>query len=180
MPYLEKILVSKKRNPRYYNVVKKKGTNKIPPSYSKKVGIKYQIDVNGYLIDKLTKERIVSNPRTVGKEKYWVINNQGLYSGLVHPSSRATYMNEIKNHIKPYFHTLDKVITFPIKVCFTIYSKELKVDLDNKATLFLKCFQDMLTNNNIIPDDSSSYINTVEYRYIKSDREEMEFKIIEL
>lgn len=180
IPYLEKILISKKRNPRYYNVVKKKGTNKIPPSYSKKVGSKYQIDVNGYLIDKITREKIVSNPRTVGEPKYWHINFQGLYSNFVYPQVRASYINQIKDHIRPYFHILNKVITFPVKVEFTIYSKELKIDIDNKSVLYIKCFQDLLTKEKIIPDDSSSYINNVEYKWIRSEREEMEFKIIEL
>lgn len=180
MPYLEKILVSKKRNPRYYNVIKKKGTNKIPDSFKKKVGTKYQIDSLGYLIDKETKQKIISNPRTVGEPKYWIINFQGLYSSLVYPQSRAEYINKIKDHIRPYLHVLNKVLTFPIKIEFTIYSKEMKNDVDNRCVLYIKCFQDLLTSEKVIPDDSSEYINNVEYKWVKSDREEMEFKIIEL
>jgi hypothetical protein len=180
IPYLEKILVAEKRAPRYYNVVKKRGTNKIPPSFAKKVGTKYQIDKFGYLIDKDTKEKVISNKKTVGQKRYWVINFQNLYSNTVHHSNRAFFVNEIKKHIRGYIHTINQVYTFPIKIELTIYSKEMKVDVDNKCVLFIKCFQDVLVKDKIIPDDSSEYINNVEYKWIKSDREEMEFKIIEL
>lgn len=180
LPYLEKILISKKRNPRYYNKIKKKGTNKIPPSYISKIGTKYEIDKDGFLLNIITKQRIISNPRTVGQAKFWPINFQGLYSNFVYPQLRAGYINQIKDHIRPYFHSLNKVVTFPIKVEFTIYSKELKIDVDNKSVLYIKCYQDLLTKEKIIPDDSSEYINNVEYKWIRSEREEMEFKIIEL
>ncbi len=180
IPYLEKILISKKRNPRYYNQVKKLGTNKIPPSYFSKIGVKYDIDVNGYLIDKITKQKVISNPRTIGKPKYWVVNFQGLYSGQVYPATRALYMSQIKDHIKPYIHIFNKVSTYPIKIELTIYCKDMRVDVDNKSVIFIKCFQDLLTDHKIIKDDSSEFVNNVEYKWIKSDREEMEFKIIEL
>lgn len=180
LPYLEKILISKKRKPRYYNTIKRKGTNKIPKTYLEKVGTKYEIDKDGFLLDRLTRQRIISNPRTVGEPKYWHINFQGLYSNFVYPQVRAGYINQIKDHIRPYFHSFNKVITFPIKVEFTIYSKEQKIDIDNRSVLYIKCFQDLLTKEGIIPDDSSEYINNIEYKWVKSSREEMEFKIIEL
>ncbi len=89
-------------------------------------------------------------------------------------------MAQIKNHIRPYLHSINKVATFPIKIELTIYCKSMPVDVDNKSVIFVKCFQDLLTKEKVIPDDSSEYINNVEYKWIKSDREEMEFKIIEL
>lgn len=180
LPYLEKILIANKRAARFYHKDKRKGTNKIPISYLAKIGTKYEIDINGFLVDKLTKHRIVSNPRTVGSKRYWVINFQGLYSQQVYPATRASYITQIKDYIRPYLHTLNKVTTFPIKVEFRIYSKEMSVDVDNKSVIFIKCFQDLLHKEGIIPDDSSEYINNVEYKWIKSNREEMEFKIIEL
>ena len=180
MPYLEKILIANKRSARYYNLVKKRGTNVIPPSYHKKIGTKYNLDINGYLIDNITKEKVVSNPRTVGKKHYWVINFQGLYSQQVYPATRAIYMDDIKNHIKPYLKGITKVTKFPLKIELTIFCKEMKVDIDNKSVIFVKCFQDLLTKSGLIPDDSIKYITNVEYKWIESDREEMEFKIIEL
>lgn len=180
LPYLEKLLIANKRAARFYNTSKRKGTNKIPRTYLDKVGTKYDIDKDGFLLDRLTKQRIVSNPRTVGLQRFWVINFQGLYSNIVYPVTRAIYMSQIKDHIRPYLQTLNKVNTFPVKIELTIYCNEMNVDVDNKCVIFVKCFQDMLTKEKIIPDDSSKYINNVEYKWIKSNREEMEFKIIEL
>lgn len=173
LPYLEKILISKKRNPRYYNLTKKKGTNKIPPSYSKKIGSKYEVDSFGFLIDKITREKIISNPRTVGKPKYWVVNVQDLYNGVIKPQMRAGLMLKIKEHMRPYiiksgikirsFNIFEKFISYFVNINYLrielfIYSEFMPVDCDNKGFLLHKNFQDLLKEQGIIPDDCSKYI----------------------
>lgn len=178
MPYLEKILVSQKRNPKYYY---KSKLDKIPKRYTNLLGSKYNFDSSGCLYSVDDNQRVIANPRSVGTPKYWQINNQSIYNGGLHPQVRAGYVNKIKDFIRPYLSKLKPFTEFPLRIELTIYSKEMKTDLDNKGSLFFKCFQDLLTKEGIIPDDSIEYItDTGRTIWIKSEEEHMEFKITEI
>lgn len=191
IPYIDRLLISNSQRPKYYSIKKKRGRKYIDlsnfPSIKKKIdsGV-FSIDSDGFIIDSSTKEKIISNKRTVGTPKYWVINFQDLYNGNVDTFSRNTKMNQLKENLwlsikhsdKKGYLDFKKIQQYPIKIELFIYTSDMPVDVDNKGVLYHKAFQDLLKSIGAIPDDSSEYINdTGRTKWIKSDLNEMKFVI---
>lgn len=193
IPYIDKLLISNSQRPKYYSIKNKRGRkyvsqDKFPSIWKKIEGGEFIIDNDGFIIDAVTKEKQVSNVRTVGTPKYWVINFQDLYNGNVDTFSRNTKMNQLKEQLwnsmkdKGYnqYNIKPEILNYPIKIELFIYAPEMPVDVDNKGVLYHKAFQDLIKSVSIIPDDSSEYINdTGRTKWVRSERNEMEFVISE-
>lgn len=184
IPYIDKLLISKKMNPKYYSYLKGVGRKKIEVGGridTKVIKGLYTIDSKSYILDE-TGNKIVSNIRTVGKPRYWVVNNQDLYNGKVNKFGRNVRMNQLKEEIyRAIINTNIQISTFedfPIKIELFIYTQTMSVDVDNKGVCYHKAFQDLLTSLQLIPDDGGEYLNDCSRtKWIKSDLNQMKFVI---
>lgn len=113
------------------------------------------------------KEPLLANPKRVGKESYIKINGQSFYVGINH-FTRIKIIEAIKRQYAEFFPVINKaVLTYPITITYHFQVKEVgnQQDLDNHAMPYIKSFQDFLVTNNIIPDDSTRYINKYAVAY---------------
>jgi hypothetical protein len=185
IPYIDKLLISKKMNPKYYSIVKGVGRKLYVENsriHAKLSNNTYKVDDKNFILDE-NGEKIIANKRTVGKPRYWVVNFQDLYNGKVNKFGRNARMDLLKEAIWQAIKTKDsnqliKINEYPIKIELFIYTEEMPVDVDNKGAIYHKAFQDLLTSLKIITDDSSSYINdTGRTKWIKSNLNQMKFRI---
>lgn len=188
IPYIDKLLISKKMNPKYYSYIK--GVGKKVVEIGGRIDTKvvkglYTIDSKSYILDE-TGNKIVSNIRTVGKPRYWVVNNQDLYNGKVNKFGRNARMHQLKEAIYQAIKwsnisTIEPIRNpeyYPIKIELFIYTQEMPVDVDNKGVIYHKAFQDLIRDLKVIPDDKSEFINdTGRTKWIKSDLNQMKFVI---
>lgn len=115
---------------------------------SKKRRPKYKINADG--------ESVVSNTRTVGKEKKWKINGQSIYVGM-NPNLRAKVMKEMKKYLYKYIRPIPNLEDTPICIELEIhnvpgvknkYGEIVRSwDLGNQEFIWLKCFEDALCGN---------------------------------
>lgn len=185
IPYLDKLLISKKMNPKYYSYTKGVGRKLVEPDSRIDLKVReglYGMDAKDFVLDE-NGEKIVSNIRTVGKPRYWVVNFQDLYNGKVNTFGRNARMNLLKEAIwqaikHEDLNQLVKINEYPIKIELFIYTEEMPIDVDNKGAIYHKAFQDLLTSLKIITDDSSEFINdTGRTKWIKSNLNQMKFVI---
>lgn len=187
LPYIDKLLVSKKRNPKYYSITTGVGRKQITTGsrVEKKLtaGI-YKLDSKLFVLDE-NGEKIVSNVRTVGKPKYWVVNFQDIYNNIIRFQARNTIIIKLKNEFLPYINTsklncIDFSNLYPLRIELFIFSKEMPVDVDNKGALYFKVFQDIIKDK-YIQDDSSEYINdTGRVKWIKVNEDQEEKMIFRI
>jgi hypothetical protein len=147
------VKTSNKRRPVYYNVHK----HTIPKMYQ---NINYWIDKEGFVKDKLTKNKVLKNKRAVGTPKFQKINGQDFYSGFSTPHIRNLIVKEIKNFFKTSVkHKKIDLTMFPIQLEMELHKpfEDGDWDLDN-LWIYNKCFQDVLQDLKIIPDDNVQYI----------------------
>jgi aspartyl/asparaginyl beta-hydroxylase (cupin superfamily) len=171
--YIRKVLLSKSRNKKFYE----KGKKKLPKKYQdiKKYGYKAIKLPNGQskvrLVLLQTNEPVISNPRSVGTEKWKVINGQSIYNGQVHTFERAKMINAIKDSFRPYLKDIKPITQCPVKITYIFHDDFLsdarteRKDLDNHAFVYGKCFQDLLVDEGILPDDSTEFVTGIEYIY---------------
>lgn len=164
--YPSKIMVSESRAKAYY--IKGKTKKPVPKKYSPKLHPKtYGYDKKGYLINLSTKERVLSNPRSAGTPRYWVVNFQDIWSGM-HHSTKSNRINLLKDIIKPFIKPVKKITTYPIKIEIFLYDIEMNVDVDNKGVIYTKVITDLLVGEEKIEDDSHEYVNdTGRCKFIK-------------
>jgi len=115
---------------------------------SKKRRPKYKIDSIG--------EKVLLNPRTVGKERKWKINGQSLYSGMNH-NLRAKVVKEIKKYLYEFIRPIPEIKWKPVCIELEFYyvkgvkNKKGEVvnswDLGNQEFIWMKCFEDALCGN---------------------------------
>lgn len=137
------------------------------PNYAEKIltanarKTKYKINSKGITV--------VANPRTAGKPRYWVINNQPIYSGNLNPHIRAAYIGKIKDVYTPYFKHLPKMsgkLTILIR-CINCTSN---TDFDNFVGLFKKCLLDLLVKRlECIQDDTREFVVGFFDQYFEDD-----------
>jgi hypothetical protein len=119
-----------------------------------------------FLINIDTGERVISNPKDVGKVKMANINGQGIYNGNIAQHERNNMIGAIKDYLRPHIKNLKPIDRFPIRIdCYmfdvihdTIYSKGQAWDVENRFFPYGKSFHDLLTECKIIPDDQRLYI----------------------
>ena len=175
--YPVEVKVSERRRVQYW----KKGEN-IPKKYQKD---DYVYDKDGYLIDVVSKEKVVRNNKTAGKPRLLTINAQKIYVGI-HHSVRSKIVNELHELFNDAFKKQlpKQILLNNAKIMITlhfydVYSSKLP-DLDNLANLFVKCGIDCLTTVNnpnqvkeastthklgILPDDKMIFIPHIAYEF---------------
>lgn len=162
--YIREVKVSNARMKKYYEFTKKH-----PKAEKYKDKSKYDwkkikgFGERKFLVDLKTGERVIANPKAAGTAKYEVINGQKIYSGMVHPTMRARIFSTLKDFLKPYLLKLPK-IEGPVRIRCEIHdtiqeakSKSLW-DLDNRGWPYIKAFQDLLVDLQILHDDNVLFI----------------------
>lgn len=144
---------------------------------SKKRKPKYKISKEG--------DKVIANPRSVGKERKWKINGQALYSGMNH-NMRSKVIKEIKKYLYQYIRPIPDIINYPISIELEIHNLpgvknkhgELvrSWDLGNQEFVWMKCFEDALCGN---VDFSAAPIKADKRVHYLPNREEYPSKIID-
>ncbi len=164
MPYIDRITVAQKIRAKYFNRRDYKPFN----IHGKELGSRrtkglanniYSFDEDGYLIDIITKEKVIANPKKAGNVREWVINFQKIYDGTIRKHIRNNYLNLLKELITPWI-TIEPITEYPIKLEFFIFATEMPVDVSNKGVCYTKVFEDILQKLKVIPNDSSNYIRS--------------------
>lgn len=161
--YIYQVQVSKSRNIKYFHKDSgrgkvKKTIEKIPKKY-KAVGY----DLLGFALDDKG-QKIIANPIAAGTAKYVPINGQVFYS-----SSGKFTRAKIVTVLHDYFKEILEQVEFkpfnkgdyPIVIqleWFAPYSHKT-MDVTNMASVYMKTFEDTLTNNGYIIDDEVRYVS---------------------
>lgn len=158
--YPDKVIVSRQRRPVYFvNNPTKKGKREIPKKY--KID-RYFFNREGYLTDRQTNERVIANTRSVGTPRYWVVNFQDIWSGVVAAQLRAALANKIKDILRPYITAVVPIEgseLYPLRLEIELHNSTFTVDASNKGVIYTKIIEDLLVTEGKIPDDSPEYIN---------------------
>lgn len=144
--------LSKKRKAKYY----KQGV-KIPKRFTKEKG--YYFGPDKILRDS-EGNKVIANPRSVGKPRLWKINGQALYSGNLHPLARKKITPYMKKYLGTYLDRVQTIIDYPIQIRAIRHEVPgtMRWDIDNQNWIWMKWFQDALVDKGIIPDDNVEYI----------------------
>lgn len=122
------------------------------------------------------------------KFKYFKINGQAIYSGNLHPRTRALVVETMHKYIKRYVPTTtDLTGMYPLKITLKFYAPvnygNVSLRTDKKTNgkylcwnmpevgymptwdadnqwIWGKCFNDVLKEQGIIPDDNVAYIKS--------------------
>lgn len=176
--YPTEVKVSDKRRAKYWTQA-----DRISLKVPKKYRDLHQFipDKDGFLVDRNTKERLVANPMIAGTPRMLPINAQKIYVGI-HHSVRVLIVNKLHT----IFHDAFKA-QLPPKIDLNgnkiliglhfhdVYTFRLP-DLDNLASLFVKCGIDCLTSHTnskqanphklgILPDDKMIFIPHIFFEF---------------
>lgn len=118
-------------------------------------------------------EKVISNPRIVGKPRYYLIRGQDIYSGNLREHFRGFVMDSIKKSYLPYVKDLPVIDSYPVKIECELHdtiknhydqdSSELgqRFDLDNYIYPYYKAFPDLLTNLGKLKDDDRLHVSQI-------------------
>ena len=152
--YIQRVKVADKRRPTYY-----REGDRIPAKY-RTCNFRRQKNGQKALYDELNQMFIIKNAKVAGKPRYINIRGNILYAGM-HERIRMKMIAAIKDNFRPHVRKLNRIPLwqFPIQIDAMLYAKpeETNWDLDN-LWIYIKCFQDLLIEYQIIPDDSVKYI----------------------
>lgn len=157
--YPDRILISKRRRAVYY-VSKRsglRGNQLLPKRYANKV--KYGYNDKGVLVELKAGTPILSNPRTAGKERYWVVNFQEIWNGATSRQSRAGRINTLKDILRPFIQKVQPVRVYPVGIEIHLYNTEFNIDASNKGVIYTKIIEDLLVTEGKLIDDSAEYVN---------------------
>ncbi len=151
--FKEHVELSKSRRAKYY--YKNKGVDKLPKKYQ---GKEYVFDKSGILIHKLTKEKIISNPKSEGTPKLWKISGNEIFSYSIHYQNRNKATSWAHQYLRSFIKLIDKIVLEKneyLRLHLEIYDIAGKAnwDVDNKWP-WHKWFQDTLVECKKIPDDT--------------------------
>jgi len=157
--YVTKVKISEKRRPVYYV----KG-GKIPIIYKRNPNRfifkekKFSKHTQLLLYDNKEKKFVVKNERVLDKPRTITIGGNLLYAGM-HERVRMKIMSAIKDDFRRYIQYLKPIEKFPVQINAKIYAIPglRNWDLDN-LWIYIKAFQDLLIEYNIVPDDSVRFI----------------------
>ena len=179
--YEDKVPISQRRRAKYY---KKEDYDKgkLPKKYQVQLqrGL-MTFDSKGFIID-LSKNRVIANPLSAGKPKYWTINGQRIYDGSLHYTARSKVARWAHKYLGEYVKQLPK-INIPkgrhLRIWLDIYKPgdKLNWDCDNQW-IWTKWFLDTLVELEKIPDDNVEYVRSSgQINYIESDERKLVFNI---
>lgn len=150
--------MSKRKQTRYY-----KRSKNLPKKIIENLqkGL-YAFSPSGYVVLKGSKTKIAI-PRKKEGGTVMSINGQLLYNGLINPITRAKYIREIKNLLRPFFLNQLPIDPsyFPLILSGKLHVfKEdgLNWDVDN-LWIYGKCIQDLMVELRLIPDDNVKIIS---------------------
>lgn len=150
--------MSSSRRPTYF---KKKAKKPLPKKYQSK---NYRYGKEGVLVDKFGR-KVVANSLSVGKPRMWKINGQGLYSGSLHPKSRAKltewahqYLGQFVQPIKPIHIPKGKYLAISLTMYGVLPENQSQNWDCSNQWIWIKWFEDTLVEYGKIPDDSILFI----------------------
>ena len=165
--YPSKIKLSDKQRPKYYY----KGKGKEPPK--KYLNDRYIYNDAKVLIDSVTGERVIANPRLAGTPKMWNVNFQAIWNQAIKYQARANITGKLKDIFTPFIKDLKPITEFPVKFEIFICDIDMIVDISNKGVIYTKIIEDLLTEYKIILDDKPEFVNdTGRCKYIKVNSED--------
>ncbi len=171
--YIREYIKSKSIRPKYYD---KKSI--IPNKYKKDshlyAWMKFYVTNKGYkvekefLIEKASRERIISNPHLAGQVNKKNINGQDIYNGNVQEHDRNNMIGQIKDSFRKEIQAIKPIVRFPLYIKVLLYdtiiddefSNGQDWDVDNRFFPYGKAFADELKKQGKIPDDNRYYITT--------------------
>jgi len=173
--YPSKIKLSEKQRAKYYH--KNKG-KKPPKKYQNN---RYVYNKAKVLVDVVTGERVIANPRLAGTPKMWNVNFQAIWNQAIRFQQRAVITNKLKEIFIPFIKDLKPIKEFPIKFEIFICDIDMVVDISNKGVIYTKILEDLLTEYKIIPDDKAEFINdTGRCKWIKVNTEDEVHMVIRI
>ena len=126
--------------------------------------------------------RIIANPISAGKPRFWVINGQRIYDGTLHYAVRAKVAKWVHEYLKQFIEDLP-VINIPeghhLRIWIDMYKEESdsRWDVDNQW-LWTKWFLDTCVEMGKIPDDSIKYVRSAgQITFIPSTERKLVFNI---
>lgn len=159
--YITKVQTSKKRRKRYYKK-KKDGwiPRDLPKTYQDKVDKgEWTINSKGYLcVEDGTRK--LANPQAAGTPKYEALSGNSLMTGYGSYHTRNKITKELKDFYRPIVRKqLQTIHDFPLCITWDFHTTigEANWDLDNMF-FYWKYLQDVLVDEDIIPDDTIQYI----------------------
>ena len=171
--YKDLYILKKNSRVKYYTI-----KDKLPKSIIKQMSTENNGGI--FILDK-EGNKIIKNSKSLNKPKYWRLNGQSLYNGLLHPLVRKNITNTYHKYfedaiIKSGLTKIDIPENKYIKIAVNIYEHEnsgVIPDIDNLWPLE-KWFTDSLVSLGVIPDDSPKFvISNGEkcYKFIPNDQQ---------
>jgi len=155
--YIMKVKLSNTRRPTYYEK-----SSRIPNKYKTEQFIfkekKYTHGKKMLLYNTENKTFVYKNEKIVNKPRFLTIGGNMLYAGM-NEHLRMKMVIAIKDDFRRYIQSLERITKFPIHITAELHAKPefCNWDVDN-LWIYIKVFQDLLTEYDIIPDDSVRYI----------------------
>ena len=168
--YPRKVQISAERRVKYYTPTKPpkaiKYNDRSKYQYLTKVG-----DKGLFLYELATDTKVIANPKAAGTPSFEIISAQKLYNQHMTSFTRAKVVNFLHSYFKkellskPGLLNSIKLLSdkHPLKMILEIHDT-IKVDNNsfwdagNRAWLYVKAFEDVLTNSDIIKDDNTLFI----------------------
>lgn len=149
--YIREVELSQSRRKKYYVEGEQIPEKYLSPQYAFKKGFLFNLE---------TKERVIKNERVAGTPKIIPISGRAIYSGW-HERIRIKVVGAIKDFYRPIVQRLQPVSIqhFPLRIRMELHTppRNMEWDLDN-LWIYSKCFQDLLKDEGVIPNDSIRYI----------------------
>ena len=155
--YIMKVKLSDTRRPTYYEQ-----DSRIPNKYKTDQYIfkdkKYTHGKKSLLYDLTEKRFVYKNEKVVNKPRFLTIGGNMLYAGL-NEHVRMRMFVAIKDDFRRYIQSLERITEFPIHITAELHAKPeyCNWDVDN-LWIYVKVFQDLLIEYEVIPDDCVRYI----------------------
>ena len=162
LDYPTKILLSKQRKAKHF-----KQTDYLKKMPEKYRNVRYTYD-RGILIDRYTKLPVVSNPGTVGTEKYQMISGNEMFA-RVHESIRYRVVEHLKTYFKAQITLwLSENKLLPLKEVYFKNPIHISMSVENQfgvgnwdvdnLWIYHKCFYDSLSDMKMISNDNVIHI----------------------
>lgn len=168
--YPRKVEIAKARRIKYFT------PNKPPKAIKYNDRSKYQYlskpgDKDLFLYELSTNLKVISNPKAAGTPSYEIINAQKLYNQHMTSFTRAKIITFLHNYFKFELSNKEKTCRAikalseisPLRMSLEIHDT-IKVDdnsywdAGNRGWLYVKAFEDTLTELGIIKDDNTLFI----------------------
>jgi hypothetical protein len=168
--YPRKVEIAKARRVKYYTPTKPakatKYNDRSKYQYLKKIG-----DKELFLYEIETDTKVIANPKAAGTPSYEIINAQKLYNQHMTSFTRAKIVNFLHEYFKFELSNKEQICRdiknlsekSPLRMSLEIHDT-IKVDdnsywdAGNRGWLYVKAFEDTLTELGIIKDDNTLFI----------------------